>query len=454
LKIDVNHYIKKPCTSPKVLQWKKQELDGQKLSATLTHGRPAEDIKRNKIIEKNNKNAVHIDSDLLPTLSQSSRLWQKPSQPVKQNFSIENAKGIIKYNETVSKAYEKRSMHNTRSRSPREGRRVFSSTASDDNFYTVAEIKTQLGNVSLNKTTKKPENSQKDPPNLMVGQSSELNETPSTQPLYNDTKTDESSSEQIFAVQQPIILVEETEKPWCQVNFYECNKKVDFYSSTKSHVDIFFPADSNHSTMNRYKKGGHASSGSQKADSKIDLIDLSSISNVNRSPETWDLLEKLSKGISLQYDRNRRIVSCQNNCKSLKVYVLSYLMNVECGKHGESLIQIMPGGQRAVYDGWQLAKTIDGINSQTQNDLEKWVLVGQYANYFTVFRISFQPWGPEYPKKHLTDCDVWLEIQMCEYVDWINQIENHYEYVLHDSRFDQPETTPKDDDYPILEILS
>lgn len=43
---------------------------------------------------------------------------------------------------------------------------------------------------------------------------------------------------------------------------------------------------------------------------------------------------------------------------------------------------------------------------------------------------------------------------MCEYVDWINQIENHYEYVLHDSRFDQPETTPKDDDYPILEILS
>lgn len=52
------------------------------------------------------------------------------------------------------------------------------------------------------------------------------------------------------------------------------------------------------------------------------------------------------------------------------------------------------------------------------------------------------------------DCDVWLEIQMCEYVDWINQIENHYEYVLHDSRFDQPETTPKDDDYPILEILS
>lgn len=61
-------------------------------------------------------------------------------------------------------------------------------------------------------------------------------------------------------------------------------------------MDIFFPADSNHSTMNRYKKGGHVSSGSQKADSKIDLIDLSSISNVNRSPETWDLLEKLSKG--------------------------------------------------------------------------------------------------------------------------------------------------------------
>ena len=72
---------------------------------------------------------------------------------------------------------------------------------------------------------------------------------------------------------------------------------------------------------------------------KVDLIDLSTISNVNRSPETWDLLEKLSKGIVLIYNRDRRIVSCQNNCKSMKVYVLSYLMNVDCGMHEQSLIQ-------------------------------------------------------------------------------------------------------------------
>lgn len=112
--------------------------------------------------------------------------------------------------------------------------------------------------------------------------------------------------------------------------------------------------------------------------------------------------EQMYLGIALIYDRDRRIVSCQNNCKSLKVYVLSYLMNVDCGKHEQSLIQVGPGATRVVYDGWQLAKTIDGINSQTQNDLEKWVLVGQYANYFTVFRISFQPWGPDYTKKRLT----------------------------------------------------
>ena len=64
--------------------------------------------------------------------------------------------------------------------------------------------------------------------------------------------------------------------------------------------------------------------------------------------------------------------------------------------------------------------------------------MGQYANYFTVFRISYQPWGPDYAKKRLTECDAWLEIQMREYLDWINQIESHYEYVLHDSRFDKP----------------
>ena len=32
---------------------------------------------------------------------------------------LKNAKGIIKFEETVSKAHEKRNMHNTRSRSPR-----------------------------------------------------------------------------------------------------------------------------------------------------------------------------------------------------------------------------------------------------------------------------------------------------------------------------------------------
>jgi hypothetical protein len=136
------------------------------------------------------------------------------------------------------------------------------------------------------------------------------------------------------------------------------------------------------------------------------------------------------------------------------VYVLSYLMNVECGKHEQSLIQVSPGATRVVYDGWQLARTIDGINSQTNNDLEKWVLVGNYAKYFTVFRISFQPWGPNFATKRLTDCDVWLEIQMREYLDWIRKLENHYEYVLHDSRFNQPETTPQDEDFTPLPEFS
>lgn len=77
-------------------------------------------------------------------------------------------------------------------------------------------------------------------------------------------------------------------------------------------------------------------------------------------------------------------------------------MNVECGKHEQSLIQVGPGASRVVYDGYQLAKTIEGVNSTTKNDLQKWALISQYANYFTVFRISFQPWGPEYTKKRLT----------------------------------------------------
>jgi hypothetical protein len=55
---------------------------------------------------------LHIDNSLtvLEQLSISDRLWIKPmDKPPSRQFSLENAKGIIKYNETVSKAYEKRS---------------------------------------------------------------------------------------------------------------------------------------------------------------------------------------------------------------------------------------------------------------------------------------------------------------------------------------------------------
>ena len=43
---------------------------------------------------------------------------------------------------------------------------------------------------------------------------------------------------------------------------------------------------------------------------------------------------------------------------------------------------------------------------------------------------------------------------MREYLDWIRKLENHYEYVLHDSRFDQPETTPQDEDFTPLPEFS
>lgn len=47
-------------------------------------------------------------------LSTSTKLWEKPaSKTPTREFSIENAKGIIKYDETVSKAYEKRSKYFT-----------------------------------------------------------------------------------------------------------------------------------------------------------------------------------------------------------------------------------------------------------------------------------------------------------------------------------------------------
>ena len=75
---------------------------------------------------------------------------------------------------------------------------------------------------------------------------------------------------------------------------------------------------------------------------------------------------------------------------SVQVYILSYLMNVDCGKHEQSLIQILPKSKRVVYDGRLLATTIDALNSQTNSEVEKWALVGQYANYFTGQLINIQ----------------------------------------------------------------
>ena len=62
-----------------------------------------------------------IDSNCLEKLSLSKNLWEVPNRRERKfgDDELKNAKGIIKFEETVSKAHEKRNMHNTRSRSPR-----------------------------------------------------------------------------------------------------------------------------------------------------------------------------------------------------------------------------------------------------------------------------------------------------------------------------------------------
>lgn len=387
------------------------------------------------------ENSLMIDSNCLEKLSLSKNLWEVPNRRERKfgDDELKNAKDIIKFEETVSKAHEKRNMHNTRSRSPRQGRRNQGGVTeceliklSLQPVNSVNEVKSQLEDFSF------MENAFNDVQVGDVGDVAGLQQIEDQLGLQspNTAQSSAHANSEYSMVTHPIVLREAAEKPWCNVSVYECNNKIEVYSTAKTQLGVEYKvADANRYAKKEAIKGKNAA--------QTDIFDLSSISNVNRSTDTWDLLEKLQRGLTLVYDREKRIVSCHNNCKNLKIYVLSYLMNVECGKHEQSLIQVGPGASRVVYDGYQLAKTIEGVNSTTQNDLQKWALISQYANYFTVFRISFQPWGPEYTKKRLTDCDLWLEIFMREYLDWINQIEHHYEYVVHDAAYDSPETTPQ-----------
>lgn len=71
---------------------------------------------------------MHIDGSLIHELSISDKLWGggADAEMIARNDQerIEMANNIIKYEETVARAAEKRSLHNTRSRSPRQNRKL------------------------------------------------------------------------------------------------------------------------------------------------------------------------------------------------------------------------------------------------------------------------------------------------------------------------------------------
>jgi len=224
-------------------------------------------------------------------------------------------------------------------------------------------------------------------------------------------------NDEYFTVSGPIFLTEDPEKAWIRITYYECNNKRMNYDSNRDNVDLFFDE------MNRPQ---HIKSRM----SNLQQFDLAAVKNINRSQDTWDLLDKLGKGISVTYDRNTRLVTCANNSQH-KAYILSYTQNIKSTMHEESLIVIKPGSQRVVYDGRFVATLINDLNAQTgtYDDAEKWALAGQYSTYFTVFRIAFQAWGPDYQKKTLVDCDMWIEFQMLDFLDLFNRMQDHYELI-------------------------
>jgi len=358
---------------------------------------------------------VHVDGSLIHELSISDKLWRDPRHTdvdmIARNDQerIEMANNIIKYEETVARAAEKRSLHNTRSRSPRQNRKLQQEMLARGREEQEAKRDIQTIQQDLQTIDLTSDNLFDNSFDLSLQE----NLTP---PLVPTVENVVGENEDFYIASQPITLVEQPEKPWTTITYYECNNKQATYETVKQEINFYYKS----TRKPQYNK--------QHLDN-IEQYDLAMVKNVNRSTDTWDLLEKLEQGLTLIYDRERRLVSVANN-SPLKIYILSYLMNVDCGKHEQSLIQIAPGSQRVVYDGRLFAQTIEDINNQTNSELEKWALVGQYASFFTVFRISFQPWGPQYPKKNLIECDMWLEVQMTEYLGWIQNLEDHYEYVM------------------------
>ena len=76
-------------------------------------------------------------------------------------------------------------------------------------------------------------------------------------------------------VTHPIVLREAAEKPWCNVSVYECNNKIEVYSTAKTQLGVEYKvADVNRYAKKETLKGKDAA--------QTDIFDLSSISNVNR----------------------------------------------------------------------------------------------------------------------------------------------------------------------------
>jgi len=436
LKIEVNHYIPKSSVAepPKALAWKSNNSPNRASTSSSTSPQPQQQQQRDKPTnmsappqpkgpapqrksEKKSDGTVHVDGSLIHQLSISDKLWggSADAERIARNDQerIEMANNIIKYEETVARAAEKRSLHNTRSRSPRQNRKLQQEMLARGREEQEAKRDIQSIQQDLQTIDLTSDNLFDNSFDLTLQE----NLGCPSPPLVPTVENVVGENEDFYIASQPITLVEQPEKPWTTITYYECNNKQATYDTVKPEITFY------------YKSTQKPKLNTKQHQENIEQYDLAMVKNVNRSTDTWDLLEKLEQGLSLIYDRQRRLVSVANN-SPIKIYILSYLMNVDCGKHEQSLIQVAPGSTRVVYDGRLFAQTIEDINNQTNSELEKWALVGQYASFFTVFRISFQPWGPQYPKKNLIECDLWLEVQMTEYLGWIQNLEDHYEYVM------------------------
>jgi hypothetical protein len=201
-------------------------------------------------------------------------MFQKSSNRYARNKRMEEnkkmAKSIINYDSTISAAEERKSIYNSRSRSPQTIGIALRSPkpplAVTDEIQRRTNVEHRLEDLHLNEKM-------------------DTKQGINIQDILKDVWPDEPRAKENYSVQQiPVEFIDYIDRPWNIVTFYEVTHKTGELKTKKLRLDVYY-GSAFRPQNNRYVKCRNA-----------EQYDLENTRNVNRTHETLECFQNIQKG--------------------------------------------------------------------------------------------------------------------------------------------------------------